>query len=171
MVHTRFVFLQGMARASGACVRAPAFPCWFFLLLLACSSGNGSGRGEDASKSDCRSLSDTVQRENCRFERISQLYSTNRQAFRNAMKELEPAASRDLVRLRLAIEDPAGASMLCRDVETSAAAEKCRQVLGRPHLRSPNKLPRDPSSVGTPTAATSAGAPEPGAGETEGDSR
>ena len=42
---------------------------------------------------------------------------------------------RDLVLLQLAVENPRFSSQLCKRSQSQGAKEKCRQVLGRPHLR------------------------------------
>jgi hypothetical protein len=83
---------------------------------------------------DCDRVRDEVAREDCRFERASALFGTDPQGFRTTLLAIPTPESRDLVRLRLAIRDPGAGPVLCREVETLAAQEKCRQVLGRPHL-------------------------------------
>ena len=104
---------------------------------------------------DCDRVRGEVAREDCRFERATVLYETDPRAFRSALDGIPTPESRDLVRLRLAIRDPAGAQVLCREVETPPAQEKCRQVLGRPHLTT---APR--SAGARPPADAPAGPPE-----------
>ena len=104
---------------------------------------------------DCERVRDEVAREDCRFAKASALYAADPRAFRSALEAIPTPESRDLVRLRLAIRDPAGAQVLCREVETPPAQEKCRQVLGRPHLTT---APR--SAGARPPADAPAGPPE-----------
>jgi hypothetical protein len=86
----------------------------------------------------CSAMADMTAREDCRLKAIEPLFhSKDQAAFERAVASLEDPASRDLVRLRLAIDDPAHGGKLCEQVETKAAQRKCRQVLGRPHLRAP----------------------------------
>ena len=99
-------------------------------LLLACDGG-----------SNCADVSDPVQRENCWFDAISTAWVQDPEAATRAIREIGSVESRDLVRLRLAIDNPSRTALLCRDTETQAAQEKCKQVLGRPHLRAVPKPP------------------------------
>lgn len=100
--------------------------------LLACA-------GEPATLDDCASLGDEAARENCRLDRLRPLWqSGDRAAFDAGLAALSDPASRDLVRLRIAIDDPAGAA-LCEEVETAQGREKCDRILGRPHLRAPRR--------------------------------
>lgn len=101
------------------------------LLWIAC------GRPpESADLAACSAMPDLTAREDCRLQAIEPLFhSKDKAAFERALASLEQPESRDLVRLRLAIDDPGQAGKLCESVETQAAARKCRQVLGRPHLR------------------------------------
>ena len=52
--------------------------------------------------------------------------------------------------VRLAIAEPQKAGRLCERVTTPGADEKCRQVLGRPHLQTTPKPPKDPAQGGGP---------------------
>ena len=110
------------------------------LLLVAC---------DPTDPADCLSLRDAVARENCLFKELSALYPDQPDAFRAGLQALDSAASRDLIRLRLAIADPSRSAELCREVETHDAEEKCRQVLGRPHLRARPGPPRPPPARGS----------------------
>jgi len=85
----------------------------------------------------CASISDPVARENCQFELVSALYDQGDEAWKGALADVDSPASRDLIRLRLAVQDPARAPLICREVETRQAQAKCQQVAGRPHLMSP----------------------------------
>lgn len=117
------------------------------LLVAAC--------GRDRS-TDCPSLRDPVERENCYFENASKAFNaadpTGGPTFVEALARIEPAASRDLVRLRIAIDRPAQAGALCRQVETPGARDKCRQVLGRPHLGATPHPPEPPATEAPPSA-------------------
>ena len=93
------------------------------------------GCGGTDSTGDCGDIDDVVLQENCRLERASEAFQVSPEAFEAELATITAAESRDLVRLRLAIRDPIVAARLCGEVETEAAAEKCRQVLGRPHLQ------------------------------------
>ena len=99
--------------------------------LLAC------GRPvESADLAACSALPEMTAREDCRLRVIEPLFrAEDPGAFDAALSSLEDPASRDLVRLRLSIDDPSEAGRLCEQAETAPAKEKCRQVLGRPHLR------------------------------------
>jgi hypothetical protein len=46
-------------------------------------------------------------------------------------------ADRDLLLLRLAVQQPRYSTILCRRVQSQNAKEKCKQVIGRPHLTTP----------------------------------
>ena len=45
------------------------------------------------------------------------------------------SATSDLLLLDLAVQEPKFAFTLCKKVQTEQAKEKCRQVIGRPHLQ------------------------------------
>ena len=101
-------------------------------LLLAC----GGAVATPSTVEGCAALSAATDRENCRLELLEPVFAGGDEAaFDKAVAALEDPSSRDLVRLRIAIRDPARAHKLCLQVETDGAKEKCRQVLGRPHLR------------------------------------
>ena len=82
---------------------------------------------------DCGRLRGTAAVENCRW-RFVEPVADDPEALRAALAAIPEAASRDLVRLRLAIEHPDRAAGACREVETPGARERCEQELGRPHL-------------------------------------
>ena len=44
---------------------------------------------------------------------------------------------RDLLLLRLAVQEPRHSTILCKKVKSQNAKEKCKQVIGRPHLTIP----------------------------------
>ena len=94
--------------------------------LLACFSSGGGG--------DCSSIDDGVQREECFFQEAVQL-SGDRASLENYIFLMEDASSQDLLRIRLAVRDPDRNQWLCDGVSTQNARDRCRQVVGRPHLR------------------------------------
>jgi hypothetical protein len=55
---------------------------------------------------------------------------------------LSDPSSQDLLRLRLAVHDPSRNQWLCEDVATRSAQDRCRQVVGRPHLQQKKKADR-----------------------------
>jgi len=95
-------------------------------LLLACFSSGSNG--------DCSSIDDGVQREECFFQEAS-LLEGDRGALSDYIQRIEDPSSQDLLRLRLAVRDPSKNQWLCDDVSTRSAQDRCRQVVGRPHLR------------------------------------
>ncbi len=95
------------------------------------------GVGCGASGDPCASVADPVQRENCLFERVSAQFEQGDPAWRTQIAAVDSPASRDLLRLRLAILDPQQGPALCEEVETESARARCTQVVGRPHLATP----------------------------------
>ena len=57
--------------------------------------------------------------------------------FDNQLKTIDDSVSRDLLLLQLAVQQPRHSTELCKRVQTSGAKEKCKQVIGRPHLTIP----------------------------------
>jgi hypothetical protein len=53
----------------------------------------------------------------------------------NAQLKQGTVAENDLLLLTLAVRNPKQAPIFCEKVESTAALEKCRQVIGRPHLQ------------------------------------
>lgn len=103
----------------------------FLLLLLACG-------GEPTTLEDCAGVRDAVEREDCYLGMLHTVFEQgDDQAFLQGLAQVDDPVSRDLVRLRLAVESPDRAGWLCEGVETDNARDKCQQVLGRPHLRAP----------------------------------
>ena len=56
-------------------------------------------------------------------------------AFDKEIRKVDDPMQRDLLLLQLAVASPRFSPDLCRKVESHGAVEKCRQVMGRPHLR------------------------------------
>lgn len=90
---------------------------------------------------DCADLADLQQREECRFTLASALLDQPRQ-LDQALASIDSVQSRDLLLLRLAVADPPRASRLCGQVKTAGAQQKCRQVVGRPHLSTSPRAPQ-----------------------------
>lgn len=112
-------------------------------ISLLCALVIGSACATPTTMADCSALRSTAKREECRFEMARPLVGDDA-ALDAALSAVADPGSRDLLLLRLAIHDPLRAGALCRRVETDGAAEKCRQVLGRPHLQTSRQPPRDP---------------------------
>lgn len=111
------------------------------LMLGAC------GQPAPASVGECGRLSDPASRETCRYEMLLPTVSGARldsDTLDAGLVEIDDDTSRDLVLLRLAIAAPKHAAALCTRVRTDGAAEKCRQVLGRPHLGTERRAPKPP---------------------------
>ena len=102
------------------------------ILLLAIACGGGAG------DLPCDEVPAGARQEECRFQEALGLGSS-RAALRPYLASIEDPASRDLIALRLAVRDPSAYAWLCEDVTTAEAQERCRSVLGRPHLRPPPK--------------------------------
>lgn len=97
---------------------------------------------------DCAQLSEIAAREECRYTFVAPLVGDTK-ALDAALAEIPEAESRDLLLLRLAIAEPRKASKLCERVTTPGAGERCRQVLGRPHLQTTPRPPKDPPTGGS----------------------
>lgn len=93
----------------------------------------------------CGDLGDAAEREDCRWRLVEPLAGDDA-ALAAALAEVTPAESRDLLLLRLSIAHPTRAGAFCRQVTTPGAQEKCKQVLGRPHLGTAPRNPRPPGS-------------------------
>lgn len=96
-------------------------------LLLACADP------EPETLPACAALSPPTAVEDCRYRLVSPLVS-DPAALQAALGEITDDTSRDLLLLRLAVNHPDKASLLCRQTTTPPAQQKCQQVLGRPHL-------------------------------------
>jgi hypothetical protein len=102
----------------------------YFLLALACS-----GEPEPAG---CQDVTAGPNQEECRFQEALQLQG-NRAELSRYLREISDESSRDLIAIRLAVRDPFEFGWLCDGVSTRTAGDRCRQVLGRPHLRAPRR--------------------------------
>ena len=117
-------------------------------LLVGCSGGPAPTHiGE------CGRLSTPHEVESCRYDMLQPVVSGPRldaDALDDGLKEIADDTSRDLVLLRLAIAAPKHAGTLCKRVRTAGASEKCRQVLGRPHLGTERRAPKPPPTAPSP---------------------
>lgn len=100
------------------------------VLLLACAGG------PPETMADCAALSDITAREDCRLALVG-AHIDDPDTMRAMIAEIPASESRDLLRIRVAVQDPVRGAPLCKDAETAPAQQRCTQVLGRPHLRSP----------------------------------
>lgn len=107
-----------------------------WLLVWACAA-------EPGSFADCAGLGDPTAREECRFTFAKALLDQPAE-LDAALASIDQVDSRDLLLLRLAVAEPTKASHLCRQVQTAPALEKCRQVIGRPHLSTTPQAPQAP---------------------------
>ena len=102
---------------------------------------------------ECGRLREASAVETCRYEQLLPTVSGPRPdltALDSGLQEIGDPTSRDLVLLRLAIAAPKLAGQLCTRVQTDGAAEKCRQVLGRPHLGTERRAPKVPPTGSPP---------------------
>jgi len=104
---------------------------------------------------DCEATGDPTAREDCRFT-LAQGLLDQPEALQAALAQVSEPDSRDLLLLRLAVAAPARSGPLCAQVQSAPARDKCRQVLGRPHLST--QPPPGPSG-GTPPGSPAAGPP------------
>ncbi|HCH64590.1 MAG: hypothetical protein CL927_05205 [Deltaproteobacteria bacterium] len=111
------------------------------MLAMACGAGAPTTIGE------CAGIRVAAERETCRYEMLQPAVADSRvddQVLDAGLAEIKDVTSRDLVLLRLAITAPKHAAALCGRVRTAGADEKCRQVLGRPHLGTERRAPKPP---------------------------
>ena len=55
-------------------------------------------------------------------------------AFYSELTKVQDPDYQDLLVLQVAIREPKYAENLCKKVKTKNAKERCRQIIGRPHL-------------------------------------
>ena len=61
----------------------------------------------------------------------------NWKKFDEKFDSIKDPINKDLLLLKLAVQEPNFSGELCKRVQTAGAKEKCRQVIGRPHLTIP----------------------------------
>lgn len=99
------------------------------LALLGCSRPPGL--------EGCAGIRDGETRETCRFEEAKALAAAGRiDALTAGLATIEDPMARDLLVVRLVVDDTTLADRLCPAVTTEAGKQRCQQILGRPHLRS-----------------------------------
>ena len=59
----------------------------------------------------------------------------NWKQFDNTIAQITDVQRKDIILLKLAVKKPKFGPELCQRTQTENAKEKCRQVVGRPHLR------------------------------------
>ena len=96
------------------------------LLLIACNN-------------DCNSIW-VKDPEECAYQEIKAAFEaslTTQQTtpFEQALTQITDPTTHDLTLVRLAVAYPAQAGSLCSRVTIELAKEKCKQILGRPHLQ------------------------------------
>ena len=85
---------------------------------------------------DCVKLTDAVEQENCYFG-FAQAAVQDRAALQQTIQAIPSATSRDLLRLRMAVQDPVRLGWLCKNVEGTDAQTRCSNIVRRPHLLKP----------------------------------
>ncbi|MEC7984999.1 MAG: hypothetical protein VX278_07540 [Myxococcota bacterium] len=55
-------------------------------------------------------------------------------ALEQELQKITDPNQKDLLLLRTAVQSPKHAQMLCKKIQTPNAKEKCKQIVGRPHL-------------------------------------
>ena len=121
----------------------PAHLPGLILLLLQVACSGSTAAPQPDTVAGCAHLATPTAREECRYLLVEPLLlKSDVAALQNALTEIAEPESRDLLLLRLATRHPDRASLLCRQVTTPAAQEKCTQVLGRPHLSTRPRPPR-----------------------------
>ena len=118
----------------------------------------GCGEPEPSNLGECVQLSTVAAREECRYGFVLPLVEDSK-ALDAALAQIPEVESRDLLLLRLAIAEPRKAARYCKRVTTPGAEERCRQVLGRPHLQSTPKPPQDPPAERPPATEKPGQAP------------
>ena len=85
---------------------------------------------------DCTASIGAMDREECYFQ-IAQGLGGERDALAAAVAQIPSRDSRDLLRLRLAVQDPIAWGWLCKEAEGEDARLRCVNVIRRPHLLKP----------------------------------
>lgn len=84
----------------------------------------------------CAGIRDGTEREECRFTEAKKLAAPGDFAgLEKALGTVEDPLARDLLVVRLVVDDPSRAGALCKLVTSEAGLQRCQQILGRPHLR------------------------------------
>ena len=106
------------------------------MIALALALAAGCSGTPPETMADCAALGDITAREDCRLALVAARID-DPDAMKAMIAQIPAPESRDLLRIRLTVQDPVRGATLCKDAETAPAQQRCSQVLGRPHLRSP----------------------------------
>ncbi len=103
----------------------------------------GCGADDDATVTtptdgDCSSIEDWQDRLDCAYPMV-EAHLEDDEALSTALDTLSAKEDRDMILYRLAFNHPTEAPRLCKKVQTEAFVEKCKQVMGRPHLGTTRK--------------------------------
>lgn len=98
-------------------------------LLVAAAPGPGCAGGGDLG--DCESQPPGTAQEDCR---LAVLMGLDVAQAAQAIGNVPDPASRDLLRVRLVVQDPRRFGTLCADVDHEGSRDWCREVVDRPHL-------------------------------------
>jgi len=110
-------------------------PCVWSMLLVGLCVATACERTPET-MAECSALSQPVDREEC-YLSIAQGLTRNPPALEAALADVPADNSRDLLRLRLAVQDPVRLGFLCRGVEGEDAQKRCHNIVHRPHLQKP----------------------------------
>ena len=69
------------------------------------------------------------------YDEAELLRLSKEDSYRQQFVEQLPEESRDILLLKLAVQNPTSATKFCGEVIGRNAKEKCKQVIGRPHLQ------------------------------------
>jgi hypothetical protein len=109
--------------------------------LSACDSEEGGGTVGPGT--DCVSIEDWQSRLDCAYS-LAEQHLDDPEALASELQTLDDAEDQDMILYRLAFNHPTEAPRLCKQVKTRAFTEKCKQVMGRPHLGTSRKAKAAP---------------------------
>ncbi len=69
------------------------------------------------------------------FDQSELLRLTEEDSYRTQILGTLKPEQQDILLLKLAVQNPTLATKFCREVNGRGAKEKCKQVIGRPHLQ------------------------------------
>ncbi len=85
---------------------------------------------------NCAALKAPLDQENCYFG-FAQAASHSRDELKQTIQSIPSSTSRDLLRLRLAVQDPVRLGWMCKEAESTDAQTRCSNIVRRPHLQKP----------------------------------
>lgn len=112
----------------------PSLCVWLVVLLGLCTAMGCEST--PTTMAECSELSQPMAREEC-YLSIAQGLDWNPPTLEAALAEVPSVNSRDLLRLRLAVQEPVRLGFLCRGVEGEDAQKRCHNIVHRPHLQKP----------------------------------